>query len=262
MAMRSANKSTTLGRFTLIELLVVVAIIAVLASMLLPALQTARAKARSGLCMANQRQFLPAIMGYMEDHGEWLPAGTYDPLGRHMPLWSGAVAHYAGFSYYTEWTRNAITHFPIGWKEPVYVGFTDNRRNSKRNYPLKCPSENFRNVWGTQLAVSYGWNGAPYAMGSGDGFLLYSGSYPASHGRITMNRVIYPSGTVMTGDYVTQHGRYEYYYGNSYAPFSRHIDHFATYHGGGANIAWADGHVSNHKLHEMVVADFRRDQTR
>ena len=97
--MKNSNKRI----FTLIELLVVIAIIAILAGMLLPALNSAREKARASDCVGNLRQLGTMIFSYTDDNN-----GYIIPFGRA----AGSSASY--------WSRTLCVLGYTKEKSPVF----------------------------------------------------------------------------------------------------------------------------------------------
>lgn len=118
-------KRKRLAAFTLIELLIVIAIIAILVSLLLPALQSARVAAMLVDCASNERQINQGIMEYAQANSGYLPytdaadaagpppyaairwygriGGALDPAQNYVP-WNGVdvkkvwICPFAAFS--------------------------------------------------------------------------------------------------------------------------------------------------------------------
>jgi prepilin-type N-terminal cleavage/methylation domain-containing protein/prepilin-type processing-associated H-X9-DG protein len=92
-------------KFTLIELLVVIAIIAILAAMLLPALQQARARGQSAHCVNHLKNMGLASIQYGDDNVNYIPYGinnnsdaNYSGYGSPaLPLWYIRLAPYMGY---------------------------------------------------------------------------------------------------------------------------------------------------------------------
>ncbi|OGV38838.1 MAG: hypothetical protein A2020_12970 [Lentisphaerae bacterium GWF2_45_14] len=99
--------------FTLIELLTVISIIAILASMLMPALRNAREKANASICQSNEKQLTNACLMYASDFNDWIPTS-----------WTASN---------TAWHRTYIA--PNGYAPP---------QSNPPSGIWKCPSEKFQ----------------------------------------------------------------------------------------------------------------------
>ncbi len=82
-----------IAKFTLIELLVVIAIIAILAAMLLPALNKARERGRNATCQGNLRSLGQAVVLYAGDYQDYIPWGPENKTDLREVGWGRECNH-------------------------------------------------------------------------------------------------------------------------------------------------------------------------
>ena len=225
--------------FTLIEVLVVISVISLLTAILMPSLAAARSQARKAVCTSNLRQLVLANIGYVtENEGFYVPAASdmWDNSGRRR--WHGV--------------RDNLNEAFDPLRGPLVGYLTDGKVK-------QCPEHiDFVEDQGWQANFEQGCGGYGYNM-------TYIGSIIGRSGigfkegyekTANISEVVRAGETLMFADCaMTKDGRNLIEYSFAEPPFAVFNGNVMTSffmspsihfrHRSGANVGWADGHVSS-----------------
>jgi prepilin-type N-terminal cleavage/methylation domain-containing protein len=94
--------------FTLIELLIVIAIIAILLTIIAPALQIAKEQATGTVCLGNQYKLIRAWMNYADDHKEKIVGGDTEGVPGGTSGSGGYIENYFGSRVHYDWVDSPM----------------------------------------------------------------------------------------------------------------------------------------------------------
>ncbi len=231
----SATRRMKLYSFTLIELLVVIAIIAILAAMLLPALQQARNRAKATTCLNNLTSIGKSVAFYTDDNLGFVPpyhngnsnTRLFSGYGQRTDSWRGLLAPYLGIN------ESAVIG---GWE-------LDTKTNTISTSTFACPATDgrarieFLRKTNANAHTEYGYGVAHYTDGPPGG---------TTRPPFKLTTVARPSRSAhfMDGANYEVHyssGKYPYAAHGSAAPFTGNSLWIPS--SGICNVLFLDGHV-------------------
>ena len=254
------------GGFTLIELLVVVAIIAILAAMLLPALAKAKGKAQRTSCLSNLRQWGLADNMYLDDSNQtfpypryqsyagsadqdnpaWLSIPTYHNQNEGDDVWFNALPGYVANKPMYVWAYNPTDFYgsksiftcPTAFAQGISPG------------DAVAATDKYDMIPGVRPLFQYGMNSKSLANEN----LSLGG--PTT---LKMTMVAHPSAFVLFSDGRTRSAEQPFYPWGDPNQFLLATPHcyttrFSSRHDQGGLITYSDGHVAYHK-YNYVVSD-------